>query len=150
MPLSPFLAGVLRDWLGRHPGGPFLFRHEDVVARSKKRSKTTGHQWGKKRETSIKSRMKTVRRREAAAAAAALTRDEVHHHFQRTVAGSKWEVMRGWHMLRHSFISNCAAKGVDQRLIDAWVGHQTEEMRKRYRHLIPSTEQAAIRTVFGD
>ena len=45
---------------------------------------------------------------------------------------SKWEVMRGWHVLRHSFISFCAAAGVDQRLIDEWVGHTTEEMRKRY------------------
>jgi hypothetical protein len=28
--------------------------------------------------------------------------------------------------------------------------HLTEEMRKRYRHLIPSTEQAAIQSVFGE
>jgi len=66
-----------------------------------------------------------------------------------SLAGSKWQVLRGWHVLRHSFISNCAAGGVDQRLIDTWTGHTTEEMRKRYRHLIPSVEQAAIRTVFG-
>jgi len=31
---------------------------------------------------------------------------------------SKWSVIPGWHCLRHSFISNCAARGVDQRLID--------------------------------
>ena len=40
-----------------------------------------------------------------------------------------------------------SAKG-DQRLIDEWVGHTTEEMRRRYRHLIPSLEQQAIRSVF--
>jgi len=28
-----------------------------------------------------------------------------------------WEVLRGWHVLRHSFISNCASRGVDQRLL---------------------------------
>jgi integrase len=51
-------------------------------------------------------------------------------------------------VLRHSFASNCAAGGVDQRLIDGWLGHTTEEMRKRYRHLIPSHEQQAIRGLF--
>jgi integrase len=60
------------------------------------------------------------------------------------LAGSKWQVLRGWHVLRHSFVSNAAAAGIDQRLIDSWVGHQTEEMRRRYRHLIPSVEQEAI------
>jgi hypothetical protein len=35
--------------------------------------------------------------------------------------------MKGWHLLRHSFPSNLAVKGVDQPLIDAWMGHQTEE-----------------------
>ena len=79
-----------------------------------------------------------------------ITKDEAHDHLKRTLAGSKWDVLRGWHVFRHSFISICASKGVDQRLIDAWVGHQTEEMRKRYRHLIPSTEKEAIRAVFGE
>jgi site-specific recombinase XerD len=36
----------------------------------------------------------------------------------------------GRHILRHSFASNCAAKGIDQRLLDAWLGH-TIEIRKR-------------------
>src|SRR5205085_11832995 len=36
-------------------------------------------------------------------------------------------VLKGWR----------ASRGVDQRLIDGWVGHQTEEQRKRYRHLLP-------------
>ena len=82
-------------------------------------------------------------------ALAAITKDEAHDHFQRTLGCGKWKVLRGWHVLRHSFISNCAAKGVDQRLIDDWVGHTTEEMRKRYRHLVPSVEKKAIRAVFG-
>lgn len=62
---------------------------------------------------------------------------------------SAWSILPGWHCFRHSFISNCAARGVDQRMIDAWVGHQTEAMRRRYRHLIPAVSQAAIATVFG-
>ncbi len=52
-------------------------------------------------------------------------------------------------MLRHSFISACANAGVDQRMIDAWVGHSTDEQRRRYRHLYPSTQRAAIDRVFG-
>src|SRR3712207_7642316 len=65
----------------------------------------------------------------------ALTKDEAHDHFKRTFAGSKWGVLRGWHVLRHSFISACASKGVDQRLIDEWVGHTTEEIDRKSTRL---------------
>jgi integrase len=57
--------------------------------------------------------------------------------------------LRAWHVLRHSFISACASRSVDQRLIDEWVGHTTEEMRRRYRHLYPSVQREAIASVFG-
>ncbi len=50
----------------------------------------------------------------------------------------------GFHTYRHSFASNLAAGGVDQRIIDEWMGHQTEAMRKRYRHLFPKARRAAI------
>jgi integrase len=148
VPLSPLLKQILQDWLAVHPGGPSLFCHRDEVFRSKKRSRTTGYRGEKTRPTTYRGRMAAVRMRERPGVGA-VTRNEAHDHFQRTLRGSKWQVLRGWHVLRHSFISVCAAKGVDQRLIDAWVGHQTEEMRKRYRHLIPSTERQAIRSVFG-
>lgn len=69
--------------------------------------------------------------------------------FRLAVEGSKWDVLLGWHVLRHSFASNCALKGVDQRVIDRWLGHQTEEMRLRYQHLFPDQQQEAIRSVFG-
>jgi len=72
-----------------------------------------------------------------------------YHYFVDAVAGSKWDKLRGWHVFRHSFISNCAAKNVDQRMIDEWVGHQTDEMRRRYRHLFPDQQLKAIQTVFG-
>jgi integrase len=148
VPLSPFLAAVLQEWLAVHPGGSYLFCHEKEVFRSKKRSRTTGHRNDQVRPSSLPGRLATVQRRERPAPTG-LTKDEAHDHFQRTLASSKWKVLKGWHVLRHSFISNCAAKGVDQRLLDAWVGHTTDEMRKRYRHLIPSVEKTAIRTVFG-
>lgn len=71
------------------------------------------------------------------------------HANRSTVDGSAWQVVQGYHGLRHSFASNCTLKGVDQRIIDAWMGHQTEAMRRRYSHLFPEQQQAAIRSVFG-
>jgi integrase len=68
--------------------------------------------------------------------------------FERGVKDSKLTLMRGWHVLRHSFISALASRGVDQRLIDDFVGHQTEEQRRRYRHIYPSTQRNAISSVF--
>jgi integrase len=78
-----------------------------------------------------------------------LARQMMTKAFRSGVDGSSWQVVRGYHVLRHSFASNCALKGVDQRIIDAWMGHQTEEMRRRYSHLFPEQQQAAIRSVFG-
>ena len=67
VPMTPFLKEVLRDWLAVHPGGPALFCHAGTVARSKKRSGTTGHKNEKKRPSSLKGRMATVTKREQAA-----------------------------------------------------------------------------------
>ncbi len=120
-PVTPKLATVLREWLAVRPDSPFLFCQSAEVARSKT-----------KRE-----------------APTAVTRDEAHDHFKRTVAGSKWENMRGYHVLRHSFISALASEGVDQRIIDEIVGHQSEEQRKRYRHLYPNVVHDAVGRVFG-
>jgi len=78
-----------------------------------------------------------------------VTRNEAHDHLQRTLAGTEWSVVRGWHVLRHSFISALAAKGIDQRIIDDCVGHCSEEQRRRYRHLLPSQKASALASVFG-
>jgi integrase len=122
VPLTLFLASVLQEWLSINPSGQYLFSQNAKVPRSRtKRS-----------------------------AATPITPDEAHDHFKRTLTESKWDVIRGWHIFRHSFISLCASRAVDQRLIDEWVGHQTEEQRKRYRHLLPSMQQEAIRSVFGE
>jgi integrase len=147
IPLTPFLKRVLREWLAVHPGGSALFCQAGVIARSKKRSGTTGHQNGKTRPSSLKGRMATVKKRQQTAQAA-LTRNELHDHFKRVLMGTKWEMMRGLHTLRHSFISACASKGVDQRLVQEWAGHMNEATSKRYRHLYPSTQQEAIKGVF--
>jgi len=122
VPVSPMLADVLREWFERHPGGKFTFCLAPRVGGN------------------VKGQEVGIQLRE----------DHVYTHFKETLAGSKWEKLRGWHAFRHSFCSNCAAKGIDQRLINAWVGHQTEEMVRRYRHLIPNQQQEAIRVVFAE
>ncbi|MBI2478862.1 MAG: site-specific integrase, partial [Planctomycetia bacterium] len=115
VPLSIELRQVMDQWFANHPGGAFTFSQVDVV-RSKKHGKCPRP----------------------------VTRDEAHDHFKRPLAGSKWGKVKGWHCFRHSFCSNCAMKGIDQRIIDAWVGHTTEDMRRRYRHLFPNSEKQAM------
>jgi integrase len=78
-----------------------------------------------------------------------LTVQRAGQNFRRVLNDTKWARLSGWHVFRHSFASNCAAKGLDQRIIDAWMGHQTEDMRRRYRHLFPDHQQKAIHQVFG-
>jgi integrase len=70
--------------------------------------------------------------------------------FRLVMQGSKWSMLRGYHTFRHSFVSVLAAAGVDQRLIDEMSGHQTDEMRRRYRHLTPQVKRAALISAFGD
>jgi integrase len=79
-----------------------------------------------------------------------LARNDAAKEFRRTVKGSKWDVLRGWHIFRHSFASNMACKGIDQRFIDATLGHQTEEMRRRYRHLFPSQQHEVMASIFAE
>lgn len=69
--------------------------------------------------------------------------------FRKLVRGSKWEPLRGWHVLRHSFISICAAEGVDERVLRSWVGHLSAATHARYTHLIPHHEQKVLGRVFG-
>ena len=38
---------------------------------------------------------------------------------------------------------------MDQRYIDDLMGHQTEEMRKRYRHLFPMKKKEAFLKIYG-
>lgn len=102
IPMTDLLAETMSDWLSDHPGGQHAICQKLRTRR------------GAKRQSSLP-----------------LTRSEAHDHFKRTLKGSKWEKIKGFHVFRHSFASNLAAAGVDQRIIDEWMGHQTEEMRRR-------------------
>jgi integrase len=86
VPLTPRLAEILRSWLPLRPESSFLFCQAQQVTRSKT-----------KREGPT-----------------TVTKDEAHDHFKRTLADSKWSVLRGYHVLRHSFISALASAGVDK------------------------------------
>ena len=85
-PITPKLAVALREWLAVRPDSMYLFCQAQKVTHSKTQRE----------------------------APTAVTPDEAHDHFKRTVTGSKWEVLRGYHVLRHSFISALASEGVDQ------------------------------------
>ena len=61
----------------------------------------------------------------------------------RLVSGTKFAGL-GFHVFRHSFASNLAIQGVDQRVIDKLLGHTTEAMRQRYQHLFPAQMESAI------
>ena len=102
------------------------------VARSKKRSRTTGHR-ERQAPGDDASRQVGDGAPRPEATPGPLTAKECHDHFKRTLRDSEWEVVRGLHILRHSFISCLAAAGVDQRIIDDIVGHCSEEMR---RHIV--------------
>ena len=121
VPMSPFLKTVLEAWISDHPGGQMTFSMPKRLERSLK-----------EREIGTP-----------------VTVSELHKHFKQPLKGTNWEVVHGWHALRHSFCSNCAAAGVEQRLINDWVGHQTAAMVRRYRHLFPNKQQQAIQNVFG-
>ena len=121
VPISTRLREALCDWFKHHPGGPYTFQAGEHIRNS-----------NKTREIGM-----------------GITRDEIQNYFKRTLAKSEWAELPGWHVLRHSFISNCAAKGIDQRTIMSWVGHMTAEMQERYRHLVPSRMQQELNSVFG-
>lgn len=144
VPLAKPLAAVLKEWMKVRPSGvPFLFSETGTRLRSRTRGKTTGNAVGSH------GRGEGVTLREAPPASG-ITDDIASDHLDRALAASpKWENLKGWHVLRHSFISACANRGIDQRMIDAWVGHSSDEQRLRYRHLYPSTQRAAIDQVFG-
>jgi integrase len=78
-----------------------------------------------------------------------ITPREAMNYFDRALRVSKWSVLRGLHVFRHSFISAMASKGIDQRIIDSFVGHCTDEQRRRYAHMYPDVQQEAMREVFG-
>jgi len=121
VPVSDKLVEIMREWFKQHPGGKYAICTPPAMICSQNGS--DGPQ--------------------------PLTAHQATNYLKRALAGSKWEVVRGFHVFRHSFASICAMKGVHPSIIDSWIGHQTEEMRRRYRHLFPEETTAAVAKVFN-
>jgi integrase len=116
VPLHPKLAEVIREWFKIHPGGSYT-----IAGPLRMR--------GRKEKTEFVE----------------MTPDEANHHFKFTLEDSKWKVLRGFHVLRHSFGSNLARSGkVPRDTIAKWMGHTTEEMKDHYQHLFPQDGQSQI------
>jgi site-specific recombinase XerD len=60
----------------------------------------------------------------------------------------RWHI-KGWHVFRHSLISNLASRGISERVIMEIAGHLNWETARRYTHLVPSTMREAMRLLFG-
>lgn len=112
VPLHPHLKAIMQTWFDVHPGGQYA-----VVPPV------------------------SMPRRKARPALDALTREEAHHHFKQTLKKSKWSVIRGFHVLRHSFGAICTRIGVPMTMTAKWMGHSTQEMMALYQHLHPVDEQ---------
>jgi integrase len=50
----------------------------------------------------------------------------------------------GWHLLRHTFASHLAMRGVSLRAIQMLLGHSTVQMTERYAHLSPDVRRDAV------
>lgn len=69
---------------------------------------------------------------------------------RQTVDGGPWKMLPGWHCFRHSLASNMASAGTDARIINSILGHADgSDMERRYRHLLPSKRDDAIRELFS-
>ena len=69
-------------------------------------------------------------------------------YFREAVADSPWDVLSGYHVFRHSLASILASRGVDGRIIRDILGHGTDAMENRYRHLFPHVQQNAMAAIF--
>jgi integrase len=119
--IHPKLEAIMKAWFNVHPGGQFAIMLPANLANSR----------NKHPEPSP------------------LTPDQAHDHLHRTLNGGKWKTLKGWHVLRHSFCSNCARRGVPDSIIDAWMGHRGDEaIKKRYRHLFPCDKRKFMGSLF--
>ena len=106
VPLHPNLRSVMERWFATHPGGRFTIECPKQMPRKKARTDWTG-----------------------------VSRNQAQHHFESTLRNSKWSIVAGFHVLRHSFGSNLIRSDVSSDLVAKWMGHTTMVMRELYQHV---------------
>jgi len=119
VPIHPKLKTVIVEWFANHPGGNFTIVPPENMRRRK-------HVLGP---------------------ANRLTPKQAHYYFDTALRGSKWSVLPGFHVLRHSFGSNLIRSGtVSSDVAAKWMGHTTMEMRDLYQHVFPQdgAEQISV------
>lgn len=145
-------TGMRRSELVRARAGDVDWRRGEIVVREKKRVQSQSE--STRRIPIAKPLAPTLKRLVAKAKGGPLLgmpqrkRPEVGlsnaWNYRRGQEDCPWLAVAGFHVMRHSFASNLAAAGVSQTLIDEWMGHQTEQQRKRYRHFFPHETATAI------
>ena len=157
----PAYTGMRRGELLRLRWSDIEFDHDALIARSQKQSRQVSES---RRRIDLHPELKTILTEWRAKRPKGqyvlcdegnldpLTPPLANSRFWQPLRGTVWclesrknSFKIGFHTYRHSFASNLAAAGVDQRIIDGWMGHQTEAMREQYRHLFPRDRQTAIR-----
>ncbi len=73
-----------------------------------------------------------------------LTRGECKHPLWRACKRAGLRRI-GWHVLRHTFASHLAMRGVPLKAIQELLGHATIEMTMRYAHLSPDVRRDAVK-----
>ncbi len=110
VPLHPKLQATMEAWFAEHPGGFYTLAPPSTMPGRSKSAPPRNH----------------------------LTPAQAHHHFKITLRDSKWQVISGFHVLRHSFGSNLVRSGkVSSDVVAKWMGHTTMEMCELYQHLFP-------------
>ena len=156
----PAYSGMRRGEVLRLIWDDVEFEQDSIIARSRKQSR---QQSETARRIDLHPELKALlldwRKRRPRGqyvigdetSAGPLAPQTANRYFCQPMRGTSWclDGKRRWfkvgfHTYRHSFASNLAARGVDQRIIDEWMGHQTEAMRKRYRHLFPKDRRSAM------
>ena len=118
VPLHSEFRAEIQEWIESHPGGQFTIAAAPPSSDDRNGKSTGG-----------------------------LSVHDAHRSFKSTLLGSKWQVVRGFHVLRHSFGAICTRSEVPMNVTAKWMGHTTEEMRTLYQHLFPQDERRWMETL---
>jgi integrase len=149
-----FEHGIVKIRERKHAGGDLTFRQVPMSKRIRRDFEASFGQSGDRFAVSVDQVRAAEFLKDAENGPAAIEEyvtfasTKATRDFRSMIDKTNWTVLHGFHVFRHSFISNMARVGIDQRVIDDMVGHETEEMKLRYRHLFPEVRQSAISQLF--